>query len=315
MSIVLVTEPEYRKAEAVFRGAIGLDCRPAPADEDDLALAVANLGVAQVVVGTQRYTGALYQALPPGGVIARFGVGHDGLDKAAARARGILCCNTPGVLDATVAECAIGLMLALARHLAACRVTVVDGWRPRLGRELSGATLAVVGCGGIGRRVAAIARHGLGMRTIGCWRGSSPSAGTFDADTDSFAKAVRDADVVSLHIPDLLANRRYLDATRLACLRRDAMLINTARGAVLDEVALYDAIAGGALAGAGLDVFEREPYAPVDPQRDLRQLPGVLMTPHLGSSTHEACTRMAQAALRNLALAIAGRCDEMDLVH
>lgn len=313
---VIVTEPEYRKAAEIFSAAEGLRCIPAPSDEAGLANAVREHRARHVIIGVVRYTGALYDAIPSGGVIARFGVGHDGVDKAQAAARGILCCNTPGVLDDSVAECAIGLILALARHLAACSAELRGGtWTPRVGQELAGKTLAIIGYGNIGSRVARIASAGFGMRVVGFGVSAPADRGHLADFTQDFASAVAAADVVSIHIPDTPANRDYINRDRLARMRRTALLVNTARGGVLSEDDLYDAIAGGVIAGAALDVFKREPYQPADPARDLRTLPGVLMTPHVGSSTREACVRMAEAALRNIREAIAGRAGGMNLIR
>ena len=133
--------------------------------------------------------------------------------------------------------------------------------------------------------------------------------------TDDFAGAVRGADYVSLHIPATPDNARFIDRERLGMLGSACWLINTARGAVVDENALYDALVSGRIRGAGVDVFEREPYVPVDPARDLRKLENAVLTPHMGSNTVEANARMAQRALRNIALAEAGDYRSMDLLN
>ncbi|NLE60388.1 MAG: hypothetical protein GX616_18725, partial [Planctomycetes bacterium] len=130
-----------------------------------------------------------------------------------------------------------------------------------------------------------------------------------------FGAAVAAADFVSLHIPSTAATRHFINRQRLEMIPPGAWLINTARGAVLDEAALFDALSQGRLAGAALDVFEAEPYKPVAPDKDLRKLDNVLMTPHVGSSTREACNRMAERALKNIRLAEAGRFGEMDVLN
>lgn len=312
---VLVTEPEYRKAAAVFSAAAGFACQPAPADEQGLAARIRETGARNIIVGIVAYTRELYEALPPGGVIARFGVGHDGVDKTQAKSRGLLCCNTPGVLDDSVAECALGLMLAVARSIPACSAGVAGGvWSPRVGVELSGKTLAVIGCGNIGSKVATSARYGFGMRVVGFGRSAPADMRPLERFTSDFRAAVAEADVVSVHIPDTKDNRNFINRDRLAMLQPSSFLINTARGGVVDEDAVYDAVKAGRLAGAGLDVFKREPYVPSAPERDLRTLASVVMTPHIGSSTQDACARMARAALRNIELATLGRIREMSLV-
>lgn len=320
---ILVTELEFRKAEAVFRGATqeGLLCLSAPAEETALASAVRSSGARHVIVGVERYSGPLYDALPAGGVIARFGVGHDGVDKGRATARGLLCTNTPGALDDSVAEHALNLILAAARGTVRVASDLRAGrWAPEVGCELRGKTLAVIGCGAIGRRVAGMASRGFGMNVIGCEIAEVNVVELqrnfgFALIVREFETAVREADFVSLHIPSVPETRHFMNAERLACLPDRAWLINTARGALVDEVALYDALVSGQLAGAALDVFEREPYEPVAPDKDLRALPNVILTPHIGSSTREACERMARRALQNIRLAEAGRFAEMDLLN
>lgn len=321
---VAVTKPEFQKAEAEFRRAFEAEGRAwltVPVAEAPLAEAIRAAGARHAIVGPDLFTGPLYHALPAGGVIARFGVGHDGVDKAQATARGLLCANTPGVLDDSVAEHAINLLLAAARHTVAAAVDMRDGrWRPQVGVELKGKTLAVIGCGPIGRRTAAIATRGFGLRVIGCkrtpdgWDALRRSGDFADVTTD-FAAAVGEADFVSLHLPSDAANRAYLNEARLAQLPARCWLVNTARGAVVDEAALFDALAAGRLAGAALDVYWREPYEPVAAGKDFRTLSNVILTPHVGSSTREACGRMAAQALHNIRLAEAGRYGEMNLLN
>ncbi len=323
MKTVVVTEVEFRKASASFEKACaaGWKCIPAPPGEAEVAEAIRRSGATHAVVGVQRYVAALYDALPRGGVLARFGVGHDGVDKQKATAKGILCVNTPGVLDDSVAEYALGLMLAAARHTlemaAGCRA---HQWSPRVGTELLDKRLAVIGCGPIGCRVARAASAGFGMHVVG--------AEIRDVDEEAlrqsfgFARVVKDfsaavagAHFVSLHIPNVPQTRHFINRERLSQIPPSAWLINTARGAVVDESALFDALNSGTLSGAALDVFESEPYVPVDPGKDLRSLTNVILTPHVSSATHEACTRMAERALHNIALAEAGNFSEMDLLN
>jgi lactate dehydrogenase-like 2-hydroxyacid dehydrogenase len=320
---VAVTATEFDKAAEVFRQATGagVECMRAPAAEAELAVFVRAQGVRHAIIGVERYTGALYEALQAGAVLARFGVGHDGIDKDKATARGVICTNTPGVLDDSVAEMTIALILAAARHVARVAAEVRDGrFVPMVGSELAGKTLAVIGCGPIGRKVARIAARGFGMRVVGCdvadldVEQMKAEHGFAEIGQD-FGAVVVAADFVSLHIPSTPATRHFINRDRLAMILPGAWLINTARGAVLDESALFDALSQGRLAGAALDVFEAEPYKPVAPDQDLRRLDNVLMTPHVGSSTREACNRMAERTLRNIQLAEAGRFREMDVLN
>src|SRR5262245_10718560 len=173
---VLVTELEYRKAERSFVSAPGLECVRAPEAEAELAEAIRDAHASYVIVGPRTYSGPLYGALPAGGVIARFGVGHDGIDKAKATAARLLCTNTPGVLDQSVAELTMLVVGAAARHLLELSANMTRHvWEPAIGEELQGKTLAIIGCGGIGRSVARIASLGYGMRVVGCTRHGVPA--------------------------------------------------------------------------------------------------------------------------------------------
>ena len=321
--VVAVTEWEYEKGKTVFADTAGhgFDCVPLPCEEHELATGVRENAARHAVLGVEPFVDELYQALPRGAVIARFGVGHDGVDKQKATAAGLLCTNTPGALDASVAEHAVGLMMAAARGVPELHRRMLAGdWAPQVGWELRGRRLAIIGCGPIGCQTARIASAGFGMEVVGC------EIRDVDANEMSleygfrriereFADAAAGADFVSLHIPSIQATRHFLNAERLAAMPRTAWLINTARGAVLDEAALFEALSTGGIKGAALDVFENEPYGPVSSDRDLRTLPNVILVPHVGSSTVEACNRMAEQALRNIRLAELGQYDEMNLVN
>ena len=318
MTVVLVTESEFKRAESVFTSAAGLHCIPAPIDEAEFARAITAAGGRHVVVGHYRYGSHLYQTLSRGGVIARFGVGHEGVDKVKATQAGLLCTNTPGVLDQSVAEHVIALLLAAARHVVRNASDMRRGtWDlgPN-GTELRGKTLAIIGAGRIGRATARIASRGFGMRVVGFRRarGTDPDP-DFSAITNDFESAVRGAHFVTLHITADAENSKFIDAKRLAMLSPHGWLINAARGAILDEDALYDALVQGKLAGAAIDVFQREPYVPAEPSRDFRTLPNVILTPHVGSHTYEANRLMGERALENIRLAEAGQFSAMDLLN
>ena len=316
---VVVTELEYRKAEVSFVSAHGLECLRAPDAEADLASAIREAHASYVIVGARTYAGALYEALKSGGVIARFGVGHDGIDRAKATAAGLLVTNTPGVLTQSVAEHTMLLVGAAARRLIAMSTSMSrHAWEPATGEELEGKTLAIIGCGGIGRGVARIASLGYGMHVIGCSRPDVPPPTAlphFGAVTNDFGIAVRNADFVSLHMSASRDNLHWLHRERLASLGERSWLINTARGALVDEAALFTALVERRLAGAALDVFAREPYGPVEGGGDLRSLPNVILTPHVGSNTAEANRRMAERALQNIVLAEGRAFARMDLVN
>ena len=314
---VLVTQQEFDKAAGLFQAAVDVSCEPAPAEEVALAAAVTARGARAVIVGVAPYRGPLYAALGRSGsaLIARFGVGHDGVDKPLARQHGIIVTNTPGVLDLSVAEHTLWLMGCLARRVAQSHEGMRAGkFTGQTGMELHGKTLGILGFGHIGRRVAASAHFGFGMRVIACDQVAAPAnLGVLGVEqfTNDVEECFRQSDVVTIHLPAIASTQKFINAERLAWLKPTALLINTARGAVLDEDALFDALAAGRLAGAALDVFAVEPYQPAHPEKDLRRLDNVVLTPHIGSNTREANGRMAAAALENVRDFCAGRLEQL----
>ncbi len=244
-------------------------------------------------------------------LLANFGVGVNHIDLAAARAHGIVVTNTPGVLTEDTADVALALMLMAARRLGEgereLRAGRWTGWRPThlVGTSLHGKTLGVVGFGRIGQATARRARFGLGMRVL--YHTPSPrdeAAQSLGAERCATLEALLAAsDVVSLHCPATPATRHLIDAAALARMKPGAILVNTARGDVVDEAALASALADGTLAAAGLDVYEQEPR--VHPA--LLALENVVLLPHLGSATTETRRAMGERALANLAAFFDGR--------
>jgi glyoxylate reductase len=226
-----------------------------------------------------------FDAFPQLRLVANFSVGYDNIDIEGCRLRGIAVTNTPGVLDAATADLAFALLLAARRRVAeGDREIRAGGWRlPGPAREVSGATLAVVGLGRIGSAVARRA-EGFDMRVLG--------VRSREGDLDA---ALRDADIVSLHVPLNDATRGLISRERLALLRDGATLVNTARGAVVDEDALVDELVTGRI-NAGLDVFVHEPHVP----ERLRGLPNVVLTPHIASSTVETREAMTRLVVDNV---------------
>lgn len=318
---ILIGEKEYAKGAAVFPHVPDFEFLPAPAPEDELAaLLRREPQVRAVIVGMTPYRGSLYRALQANAagapsLIARFGVGHENIDKPLARAHGCLVANTPGVLDVSVAEHSLWLIGAVARRLTEADATFRAGdWHAAPGVELAGKHLGLIGFGRIAQRVAAIAHFGFGMRVTAAGT-SSPAEWSarhgqsleevlaqcgLETYTDNATAILAEADYVSLHLPGSAENRHFLNAARLAQMKPTAVLINTARGIVVDESALFDALSAKRLAGAGLDVFQQEPYQPVAADKDLRTLPNAILTPHIGSNTAEANRRMAEKCVANL---------------
>ncbi len=247
---------------------------------------------------TERVDAALLDAAPRLRAVANCAVGTDNIDLDACRARGIAVGNTPDVLTDATADLAMALMLAAARRLPEGIAEVREGrwgpWDPRhlLGLDLAGATLGVVGLGRIGRAVAQRAAA-FGMRVIH----TSRSAGV------PLPALLREADVVSLHTPATPQTHRLIGEAELRAMKPTALLVNTARGAVVDQVALRRALHDGWIAGAGLDVTDPEPLPGEDP---LLGAPNLLVLPHIGSATHAARERMADLAVDNLIAALGG---------
>ena len=236
-------------------------------------------------------------------VVANVAVGYDNIDVAAAHERGVVVCNTPGVLDETTADLAFTLILAAARlaHDAESdlRAGRWHGWgiTQYLGRDVHGATLGIVGYGRIGRAVARRAA-GFGMQVLHHARTTSGEPG-YVGDLDELVSM---SDIVSLHVPGGDATRHLIDGRRLALMKPTAVLVNTARGSVVDEEALADALHTGRLFAAGIDVFEREPV--VHPR--LLDAPRAVLVPHIGSASHATRTRMARLAASAVATVLEG---------
>jgi glyoxylate reductase len=262
---------------------------------------------------TETIDGAVMDAAGPQlRVISNMAVGVDNIDVAAASARGILVTNTPGVLTDATADLAWALILSTVRRVAEGDRMVREGrferWSPfmLLGRSVAGATLGIVGMGRIGQ---AVARRALGwdMKVV-YTRRSGPLPAT-DVPTGAIWEhratledLLREADIISLHVPLTPGTRHLIGARELALMKPGAYLINTARGPVADEAALVEALRGGHLGGAGLDVYEREPeLAP-----GLADLPNATLLPHLGSATVETRGRMAEMAALNAIAAVHG---------
>ena len=246
---------------------------------------------------SDRIDAELLEAAPRLRLVANHAVGFDNVDVPACTARGVWVTNTPDVLTESTADLTLALILALARRLREgeqmVRAGTWAGWTPTqlLGLELSGRTLGILGYGRIGRAVARRA-EGFGMRVLFTARGGGVP---FDALLEA-------SDVLSIHCPLTPQTRGLFDAQRLLQLKRGALLINTARGPIVDEAALVAALQSGHLGGAALDVFEHEPA--VHPA--LLGRSDVVLLPHLGSATRETRQRMATLALSQVELVLRG---------
>ena len=243
-------------------------------------------------------------------IIASYGVGHEHIDLDAARARNIVVTNTPGVLTDSTADLTMTLLLGIARRAGEgerhVRSHAWSGWRPThmMGAMVTGKTLGIVGLGRIGLAVAQRAHLGFGMRIIY----HTPSAAAPEAvqalaaEPRSLEALLGEADFVSLHCPSNPATRHLMNEERFRQMRKDAFLINTARGNVVDPTALTAALKSGQIAGAGLDVYEGEPQVP----ETLLDLENVMLLPHLGSATVETRIAMGMRVAENLRAFFAG---------
>jgi len=259
-------------------------------------------GVEAAVVVSRRVDAAVLELLPDLRLVANYGVGYDSVDVGACTMRGVAVTNTPGVLDAAVADLTMALVLAVRRRIVEADAFVRSGeWRdewifpPVTGEDVAGATLGIVGLGRIGGAVARRARA-FDMRVLYAGRRRLETELAEYRELDAL---LGEADVVSLHVPLTAATRGLVDARRLALLRDGAALVNTARGPVVDEPALVRELVSGRIR-AGLDVFAAEPSVPPE----LLSLPNVVLTPHVGSATTETRAAMTRVVVANvLALA------------
>jgi lactate dehydrogenase-like 2-hydroxyacid dehydrogenase len=238
-------------------------------------------------------------------IIGNYGVGVNHIDLEACRRLGLVVTNTPDVLTDATAELAILLMLMAARRAGEgerqLRAGEWTGWRPThmVGAEVTGATLGLIGFGRIAQAAARKAHHGLGMRIL--YNSRRRAAPEIEAEcgaefVPSVDELVAQADFVSLHCPGGAETHHLIDARRLGLMKPTAFLINTARGTVVDETALAQALAERRIAGAGLDVYEREPKV----ETGLLKLENVVLLPHLGSATAQTRTAMGLRVAKNL---------------
>ncbi len=297
----LLPETEARMAE-LFDVTLNPDDRPLSQDEIRAAMQTAHVLVPTV---TDRIDAELVAAAGPQlGLIASFGAGTDHIDLAAARARKILVTNTPGVFTDDTADMTLSLIIAVSRRLAeggrVIRSGDWAGWAPStlLGHRISGKRLGIIGMGRIGQAVAHRARA-FGLEIVYHNRQRLPEAfermvgASYEPDIDTL---VRESDIVTLHCPATPETHHLMDARRIALMKPEAYLVNTARGDVVDEEALIKALQEGRIGGAGLDVFAHEPR--IDPR--LLALGNVSLLPHMGSGTFEGRLASGDKVIANI---------------
>jgi glyoxylate reductase len=268
---------------------------PEPPSRPELLAAVAD-AEGLLAMLTERIDVELLDAAPRLRAIANYAVGYDNIDLAAARARGIAVGVTPEVLTEATADLAFALLLAGARHFPEAQAAVIGGrwgtWEPArwLGADVHGATLGIVGFGRIGR---AVAKRAAGFEMTVLATRATP-----------LEELLERSDFVSLHCPLTEDTHHLIDAEALSRMKPTAILVNTARGGVVDQPALVAALRTGAIAGAALDVTDPEPPQPDDP---LLSAPNVIVLPHIGSATVATRSKMTEIAVENLLAALDGR--------
>lgn len=264
-------------------------------DEAELTRRIGNAAVAVNIRSYARFTEAVIRACPGLKMISIWGTGTDNIDLAAAARRGVTVCNTPGVNAGAVAEHTVALMLAVARRIPGIDREMRDGGWPRdMLVQLHGKTLAVFGSGAIGARVAQLAQ-GFGMEVL-----------TWSARGDTVAakeEYLRRADFITLHLRLAPETRGFIGHREFTLMKREAFLVNTGRGALVDRDALLEALAGRRIAGVGLDVFHEEPLKPGDP---LLSSPNTVLSPHNAGQTPEVRRDGLLLAIENVERFLSG---------
>jgi D-3-phosphoglycerate dehydrogenase / 2-oxoglutarate reductase len=306
---VVVAEPFDERGLALLRdaGAEVISVVGKPANELHTALRDAR---GLIVRSETRVDAALLQSAPRLEVVARAGVGVDAIDVDAATAAGIVVVNTPAANTLAATEQTFALMLAAMRNLPQAHASVHGGvWdrKPFVGYELYGKTIGIVGLGRIGSNIATrAAAFGMNVIAFDPYVPSS-RANALGVELTEFDELLRRSDIVTLHVPLTSQTRGMIDGRALAQMRPDAVLVNCARGAVVDARALLDALEGERLRAVAMDVFPEEP-PPVDsPSKKLMMHERVVATPHLGGSTYEALERIALELARDVVHVLGGR--------
>lgn len=275
-----------------------------PMSQAELKAAIADCDVFVPTVTDDINADVIAAASPRISLIANFGAGTDHIDVAAAHDRGLVVTNTPGVLTEDTADLAMAMILAVPRRLVEgdrrMRAGGFEGWGPThmLGHRVRGKRLGILGMGRIGSAVARRA-HAFGLSVHYHNRSRVPDTmeRALDANWhETLDTMLAEIDILSINAPLTPSTRHLIDARTLALMKPDSYLVNTSRGEIIDEAALADALAGGRLAGAGLDVYEDEPH----PHPALLDLDNVILAPHIGSATHESRREMGEKVLINI---------------
>ncbi len=299
----IITEDLYQRSEKVFLSSGLRFAMVRPRDEEALISKQLETGAKCFILGAHAYNEKFYNNVAKHSLVVRYGVGYQAVPLNICKTRSVGVAYTPGTLDASVAEQTFALLLACARKIPSADQKLRGGtWGGEQGLELAGKKIAIIGFGKIGQRVAAIARYGFGMKVKAFGRRSTlglEEQKLCDDYSTNLAEALKGADFVSLHASAEKDQAPLVNTETLKFFQSGSILLNTSRGALVDEDALFDALASKNLAAAGLDVFVKEPYVPSG-KSDLRSLSNVVLTPHTGSNTDAANQRMAESCVSSL---------------
>ncbi|OUS04497.1 D-glycerate dehydrogenase [Rhodobacterales bacterium 52_120_T64] len=296
-------ESVEKAAAELFDVTYNIEDRPMGRAEMRAALEIYDAVLATVTDDVK--VGTFTNLKPKARILANYGVGFSHIDIEGARAAGITVTNTPNVLNDCTADLAMTLLMMAARRAGEgereVRAGKWAGWRPThmIGTSITGKTLGIIGFGRIGQAMARRAHFGFGMKILAQSRSAvDPTilAETGAVQVDTVEDLLPQCDFVSLHCPGGAANRHLINADRLASMKSTGILVNTARGEVVDEAALVEALKTGLIAGAGLDVFEEEPKV----HAGLVECENAVLLPHLGSATRETRVNMGIRALKNI---------------
>ena len=314
----VIQECVYERGRRIFEASsIQWYISPARDEETLLSLQVKNQAKA-IVIDSRPFTESFFERLADQSLIARFGTGYNNIPMETCLPKKILVANTPGALRSSAAEYVIGLLISLMRHIHLSHAEVLEGkWIREEGVELRGKTLGIIGFGAVGRQVAQMTKQAFGMRILAYGRQALKDNGiSLFIDGYSYKDLrtfLAEVDVVSLHVPLTETTKGMMNKEAFEAMKNGSYLINTCRGGVVDEQALFQALSSQKLSGAALDVFVHEPYVPLK-DMDLRSLPQVLMTPHLASHTDRANDQMATHTVQNITAFYEGNVQDICLV-
>lgn len=268
--------------------------------DEDTILTHHYKGVNCIVIGAEAYSRKFYSSLREGSAIIRYGVGYNAVPIDICLRRNIKVGYTPYTLTDSVAEHTFALLLGVVRKIPKLDQSMKAGkWEGLTGIELKNKTIAIIGYGKIGQSVAKIAKFGFGMK-VSIFDRKKTKDDLFNYSySNNFSEAVKGADIITIHLASYPETKKFINREKIDMMKDGAILINTARGELIAEKDLFEALICGKLSAAGIDVFENEPYLSYS-EYDFRKLSNVVLTPHCGSNTIEASHRIADLVIKNI---------------